>query len=100
MSTAKPVSVTIMDKEYLIACEEGEREQLHAAVRMLNEKCAEARNSGNVIGTERIAVMAALHLAHELIDHKNQNQDYTSKVDDNVRRLRQKIEEALSRAPA
>ncbi len=100
MSEAKPVSVNIMDKEYLIACEEGEKEQLHAAVKLLNQKCTEVRNSGSVIGTERIAVMAALHMAHELIDHQNRNKDYTSKVDDDVRRLRQKIEEALNRAPA
>lgn len=100
MSEAKPVSVNIMDKEYLIACEESEKEQLHTAVKMLNQKCTEVRNSGSVIGTERIAVMAALHMAHELIDHQNQNKDYTSKVDDDVRRLRQKIEEALNRAPA
>lgn len=100
MSEAKPVSVTIMDKEYLIACEEGERDQLYAAVKLLNQKMQEVRNTGSVIGTERIAVMAALHMAHELIDHKDRNEDYTSKVSNDVRRLRRKIEEALNRAPA
>lgn len=100
MSESKPVSVTIMEKEYLIACEEGEKEQLYAAVNLLNQKMQEVRNSGSVIGTERIAVMAALHVAHDLIDHQSRNKDYTSRIDNDVKRLRKKIEEALSRAPA
>lgn len=101
MSESKPVSVHIMDKEYLIACEEHERELLQQAVRLLNEKMQEVRSSGSVIGTERIAVMAALHMAHELIEHKTRNEDYTSRVDNDVKRLRQKIEQALgSQTPA
>lgn len=100
MSQSKPVSVHIMDKEYLIACEEGEREQLYEAVRLLNQKMQEVRNSGSVIGTERIAVMAALHMAHELIEHKTRNEGLTTKVDDEVRRLKEKIERALSKSPA
>lgn len=100
MSKSKPVSVHIMDKEYLIACEEGERDQLYEAVRLLNQKMQEVRNSGSVIGTERIAVMAALHMAHELIEHRTRNEGLTSKVDDEVRRLKEKIERALSQSPA
>ncbi len=100
MSESKPVSVHIMDKEYLIACEEDERELLQSAVNLLNEKMQEVRNSGSVIGTERIAVMAALHIAHDLIEYKNQNDNYASRIDNDVKRLRQKIEQALSTAPA
>ena len=100
MSDSKPVSVYIMDKEYLIACEENERELLQHAVNLLNEKMQEVRHSGSVIGTERIAVMAALHIAHDLIEYKNQNENYTSRIDDDVKRLRQKIEKALNAAPA
>lgn len=96
MSESKPVSVHIMDKEYLIACEEDERELLQSAVNLLNEKMQEVRNSGSVIGTERIAVMAALHIAHDLIEYKNQNDNYASRIDNDVKRLRQKIEQALS----
>jgi len=100
MSESKPVSVHIMDKEYLIACEDSEKELLHAAVRLLNEKMQEVRSTGSVIGTERIAVMAALHMAHELIEYKTRNEDYTSRVDSDVKRLRQKIEQALANATA
>lgn len=96
----KPITVTILDKEYLVACEDQEREQLHAAVRLLNQKMQEVRNSGKVIGTERIAVMAALNMAHELIDYKSRNDDYTSRVGDDIQRLRQKIERVLNKSPA
>ena len=63
----KPVTINILDKEYLISCDENEREQLHTAVGYLNSKMLEMKNSGRVIGSERIAVMTALNLAHELL---------------------------------
>ena len=91
----KPVSVTILDKEYLISCTEGERDQLHNAVEFLNEKMQELKGSGKVIGAERIAVMAALNITHELIAYKRKNEDYTESIDSTVRRLQSKIDNAL-----
>ena len=96
MSVAKPVTVTILDKEYLISCPDEEREQLHTAVTYLNMKMQEVKNSGKVIGSERVAVMAALNIAHELLAYKKENQDYTHTIDNAVRRLRNKIDEALT----
>lgn len=93
--TEKPVSVNILDKEYLITCAESEREQLHNAVTYLNTKMQEMKNSGRVIGSERIAVMTALNLAHELLAYKQENDDYTSNVDTAIQRLQSKIDEAL-----
>ncbi len=94
---SKPVSITILDKEYLISCTEREREQLFTAVEHLNNKMQEIKDSGNVIGTERIAVMAALNIASEYLTYKHENADYTSKVDDTVQRLQNKINDALTR---
>jgi cell division protein ZapA len=92
---AKPVSITILEKEYLISCEESEREQLHTAVAYLNTKMQDMKNSGRVIGSERIAVMTALNLAHDLLAYKQENHDYTSTVDNTIQRLQSKIDEAL-----
>lgn len=92
-----PVNITILDKEYLISCTEEEREQLHEAVSILNSKINQVKDSGNVIGSERIAVMAALNIAHELIAYKQKNQVYTSKLDDTIRRLQSKIHNALGK---
>ncbi|MEE9551808.1 MAG: cell division protein ZapA [Gammaproteobacteria bacterium] len=92
---AKPVSVTILDKEYLIACEDNEHDLLHHAVEYLNVKMQDVKNSGKVIGSERIAVMTALNITHELLAYKEENDSYTSEIDTTIRRLQHKINDAL-----
>jgi cell division protein ZapA len=92
---SKPINVTLLDKEYLIACSDEERDVLHRAIELLNLKMREVKASGKVIGSERIAVMAALHIAHELLQYKDRNESYTSNVDNLIRRLQSKIDDAL-----
>ena len=92
---SKPINVTILDKEYLIACSEEERDILHRAIELINVKMREVKASGKVIGSERIAVMTALHLAHELLQYKDRNESYTTNVDNLIRRLQNKIDDAL-----
>ncbi len=92
---SKPINVTILDKEYLIACNDEERELLHRAIELLNMKMREVKSTGKVIGSERIAVMSALHIAHELLQYKERNESYTSNVDSLIRRLQNKIDDAL-----
>lgn len=96
MSSGKPVNVHILDKEYLISCNDSEREQLHTAVTFLNMKMKEVKDSGKVIGSERVAVMTALNIAHELLAYKRQNADYTDSVDKMIERLRNKLDQALT----
>ena len=71
MSQANTVTLQILDKEYRIACPAEERDNLESAARYLNDKMREIRSSGKVIGADRIAVMAALNITHELL-HKQQ----------------------------
>ncbi len=61
------VFVKILDKEYQVACPREERQALVASAQMLDERMKAIRNSGAIIGLERIAVMAALNLSHELL---------------------------------
>jgi cell division protein ZapA len=61
------VEVTLLGRTYRVACEEGERESLMQAVTYLDAKMNEIRKAGKVTGSERIAVMAALNVAHELL---------------------------------
>lgn len=68
----KPVIVRILDKEYMVACPEGEQEALLASSRRVDKEMRKIRDSGKVLGTDRIAVMVALNLAHELM-HGNHN---------------------------
>ncbi|MBZ2169126.1 MULTISPECIES: cell division protein ZapA [Marinobacter] len=62
------VEVKILDKEYLVACPEEEQDALTRAAKHLDKKMREIRASGKVFGTERIAVMAALNITHELLE--------------------------------
>jgi cell division protein ZapA len=73
MSQTATARVAILGKEYHIACEEAEREELVAAARYLDGKMRLINDHGRVIGAERIAVMAALNIAHELIQAQNRN---------------------------
>lgn len=73
------VEVKILDKEYLVACPTEEQEALIRAARHLDSKMREIRNSGKVFGTERIAVMAALNMTHELLERDTMS-DATSTI--------------------
>jgi cell division protein ZapA len=61
------IEVSLLGRTYRVACEEGERESLLQAVAYLDSKMNEIRKAGKVMGAERIAVMAALNVAHELL---------------------------------
>lgn len=62
-----PVTVHILDKEYRVACAPQEQEGLVESARLVDRRMREMRQSGRIVGADRIAVMAALNIAHELI---------------------------------
>jgi cell division protein ZapA len=68
--SAKTLDITILGRTYKVACEEGERDALLRSAAYLDAKMGEIRSAGKVSGTERIAVMAALNIAHELLTTK------------------------------
>lgn len=68
--SAKTIEISILGRNYRIACAEGEREALLEAAAFLDGKMAEIKKSGKVSGTDRIAVMAALNIAHDLLTVK------------------------------
>ena len=85
------VEVDILDKEYLVACPEDAREALERAARHLDSKMREIRSSGKVYGTERIAVMAALNITHELLQNSRMS-DSAEKV---LSEMDRKLDHAL-----
>ena len=66
----KALQVNVMGREFRVACPEDEHKELLEAVDYLNRKMDEIRDNGKVIGIERIAIMAALNIAHELLTTK------------------------------
>ena len=91
---AQAVSIQLLEKEYSINCPADAEAELLASADFLNEKMREIRQSGKVLGLERIAVMAALNLAHELLHAK---QDYNHSVEERLRHLGNKIDTALNK---
>jgi cell division protein ZapA len=102
-SQVKPITVTIMDKEYVVGCAEDARESLFASVEFLNRKLREQRDSGKVIGSERVAVMAALNIAHEYLEYRRRHDTTSHDLGEGIERIHRKIQSALERgerAPA
>ena len=99
MTQSNTVTVQILDKEYCIACPADERANLESAARYLDGKMREIRSSGKVIGADRIAVMAALNITHDLL-HKQQRLDQeASSTRERVRDLLERVDHALAADP-
>lgn len=95
MSDVKAVDVSIMGREFSIACPESEREALLAAVSYLDKKMCDIRDAGKVVGNERIAMMAALNLAHELLSLKSGGVDIGD-VKRRVTSMQKQIDDVLA----
>ncbi|MFW1678080.1 cell division protein ZapA [Pontibacter sp. JAM-7] len=91
-SGSQAVTIKLLGKEYSINCPaDAEAELLTSAV-LLNEKMQEIRKTGKVLGLERIAIMAALNLAHELLQTKH---DVNADVETRLKVLGHKVDQAL-----
>lgn len=94
-NSPKTLELTILEREYRVNCPEGAEEHLRDAARYLNERMTEIKNAGNasgkVLGTDRIAVIAALNIAHQLRQMEADQQD----AQHSVRHLSSLIDDAL-----
>lgn len=90
-----PVSITIMGKEYKIACAVEEQDDLVHSAQQLDAQMRKLRDSGKIVGPDRIAVMTALNLAHELQMLKSQNALLNQQLSECLAKLSQKIENVL-----
>ncbi|HHJ18677.1 MAG TPA: cell division protein ZapA [Gammaproteobacteria bacterium] len=92
-----PVTVTILDKEFRVACRENEQGSLLASADLLSARMREVRDSGKVFGSDRIAIIAALNLTHELLHQRNQNGDAHVEITERIKALQAKIEGSLQK---
>ncbi len=95
MNRSEPLTITIMDKEYRVACPEEEKDNLKASANLLNSKLREIKQQGSVIGTERIAIMAALNICHEILLNKAltaEHDDLNQRID----ALSERINDSMS----
>jgi cell division protein ZapA len=99
MSPSEParVSVRILEKEYFVACAYEERSALLDSAEQLNARMREIRDSGKVVGLDRIAVMVALNLTHELHKLKEREAKLESELSGRLRTVRERVESTLEK---
>jgi len=95
--SAKTIEISILGRSYKIACADGEREALLEAVAYLDGKMGEIKSAGKVSGTDRIAVMAALNIAHELLSIKLGNGFDIGQAKRRISQIEAKLDEVLAR---
>jgi cell division protein ZapA len=93
---AKTIDVELLGRSYRVACTDGEREPLLQAVAYLDGKMNEIKAAGKVTGSERIAVMAALNIAHELLSTKLGGGYDIGQVKRRIAALESKLDSALA----
>jgi cell division protein ZapA len=91
MSSPVPVHVNILGKEYQVACPPEEKAALLQSAQLLDENMEQIRSSGKIVGLDRIAVMAALNLAHELINLQAETGDGVEDANKSILKMKEKV---------
>jgi len=94
---ASRVSVRILEKEYHVACPAEERAALLDSAEYLNRKMREIRDSGKVVGLDRIAVLAALNITNDLLLSRGRDEGADMDLAARLKTLRERVESALTR---
>ncbi len=89
------VSVRILEKEYQVSCPASERTDLLDSAEALNDRMREIRDSGKIVGLDRIAVMAALNMANELLHAQSRDKALEGNVGNRLRILSDRVESVL-----
>ncbi|AMU97426.1 cell division ZapA family protein [Xanthomonas axonopodis pv. khayae] len=92
MSNNEPVSVRILDREYTVGVTADERESLTAAARLLDLRMREIRGSNRMAAVDRVAVLAALNLAHELQQLREQQARYDRELANTLDTLNRRLD--------
>lgn len=94
MSGNEAVSVRILDREYTVGVEQGERDSLMAAARLLDQRMRDARGANRMAAIDRVAVLAALNLAHELEQLREDNARRDKQITRTLDALERKLDQA------
>lgn len=91
-----PVTVNILGKEYQVACPEEEKEALLTSAKMVHQNMEKIRSTGKVVGMDRIAVMAALNIAHDLLVLQQDESQDIEKVNRKISLLNERVAAFIS----
>ena len=95
MSEVESVTLTILEKEYRVACQASEKDSLIASAKFLGKRLDDIKKKGAIIGSERIAIMAALNLSHELLTGESLVNKYND-IEQRIDGLSQKIQSTIN----
>ena len=91
---SEPVKVSILDREFMFAAPAEEREGLLESARQLDARMREIRDAGKIVGMDRIAIMAALNITHEMLQAQN-NAAGAEAIETRLRALDARIDDYL-----
>ncbi len=98
MTDAQPINISILDKDYKVACPPGEQSALLESAKFLDSKMREVRDTGNIMGSERIAVITALNMANDLLQTGNVDKELGQELPPRLKDLENKISRVLEQA--
>jgi len=96
VSERNPVTVRILDREYLVSCTDEERADLLQAADHVDTKMREIRGQSKVLGIERVAVLAALNIAHESLGTRQQLDDVGQNLASELQAINARLERQQS----
>ncbi|OGT60164.1 MAG: hypothetical protein A3E85_04220 [Gammaproteobacteria bacterium RIFCSPHIGHO2_12_FULL_45_12] len=91
-------TIEILGKFYPVKCPAREEAALQETAKYLNKKMSEVQESGKVINLERIAIITALNMAHEFLEQDRQKGSLTSKINQHITKLQDKLDQALEQS--
>lgn len=97
MSASETLTVRILDQDFTVACPEEERNDLQYSAQYLDRKMRDLANASKLIQRDRLAVIAALNIAHELLQERAQRDKYVSGMNKRIRHLQTRIDEVLDK---
>ena len=92
MSTSEPTSIRVLDREYTVGVEPGERDSLMTAAKLLDTRMREVRGANRMAAIDRVAVLAALNFAHELQQLREQSERRDRELASTVGELQRKLD--------
>ena len=95
-NSSEAVSIRILDREYTVGVAPEERDSLHAAARLLDQKMREVRGANRMAAVDRVAVLAALNLAHELQQLRDERAGGEGEIARTLADLQRKLDDALT----
>ncbi len=98
MNATVPVTIKILDKEFRVSCRAEEQDSLLESARYLNQKMKEVRDTGKVIGMDRIAIMAALNIAHDLLHCQARLHEHEQVTTPQLRAVQERVRELLDKS--